>query len=51
MNLHKNARTMPRSRLLMAGRVLEQKQPAAKASAAPSCVAALGWGGGRGDER
>ena len=33
MNLHKNARTMPRSRLLMVRRVLEPKQPAAKVAA------------------
>ena len=30
MNVHKNARTTPHSRLLMVRRVLEQKQPAAK---------------------
>ena len=30
MNLHKNARTTPHSRLLMVRRVLDQKQPAAK---------------------
>jgi transposase InsO family protein len=30
MNIHKNARTTPQGRLLMVGRVLEHKQPAAK---------------------
>jgi transposase len=33
MNLHKNARTTPHSRHLMARRVLEQKQPAIKVAA------------------
>ena len=33
MNLHKNARTTPHSRLLMVRRVLEQKQPAIKVAA------------------
>jgi transposase InsO family protein len=33
MNLHKNARTTPHSRLLMVRRVLEQKQPAARVAA------------------
>ena len=33
MNLHKNARTTPHSRLLMVRRVLEQKQPATKIGA------------------
>jgi transposase InsO family protein len=33
MNIHKNARTTPHSRLLMVRRVLEQKQPAAKVGA------------------
>jgi transposase InsO family protein len=33
MNLHKNARTTPHSRLLMVRRVLEQKQPATKVGA------------------
>jgi len=33
MNLHKNARTTPHSRLLMVRRVLEQKQPATKVAA------------------
>jgi transposase InsO family protein len=33
MNLHKNARTTPHSRLLMVARVLEQKQPAARVAA------------------
>jgi transposase-like protein len=33
MNIHKNARTTPHSRHLMVGRVLEQKQPAAKVGA------------------
>ena len=34
MNLHKNARTTPHSRLLMVHRVLEKKQPAIKVAAA-----------------
>ena len=34
MNIHKNARTTPRSRLLMVRRVLEQKQPATKVAGA-----------------
>src|SRR5918996_535128 len=33
MNLHKNARTTPHSRLLMVRRVLEEKQPAIKVAA------------------
>jgi transposase InsO family protein len=33
MNIHKNARTTPHSRLLMVRRVLEQKQPATKVGA------------------
>src|SRR5918996_1584095 len=33
MNLHKNARTKPHSRLLMVRRVLEEKQPAIKVAA------------------
>ena len=33
MNLHKNARTTPHSRLPMVRRVLEQKQPATKIGA------------------
>ena len=33
MNLHKNARTTPHSRLLMVRRMLEQKQPATKVAA------------------
>jgi transposase len=33
MNIHKNARTTPRSRLLMVHRVLCQKQPATKVAA------------------
>ena len=33
MNLHKNARTTPHSRLLMTRRVLEQKQPASRVGA------------------
>ena len=34
MNIHKNARTTPRSQLLMVRRVLEQKQPATKVAGA-----------------
>lgn len=30
MNIHKNARTTPHSRLLVVRRVLDQKQPAAE---------------------
>jgi hypothetical protein len=30
MNIHKNARTMPHSRLLMIRRVLDEKQPRKK---------------------
>jgi transposase InsO family protein len=33
MNIHKNARTTPHSRLLMVRRVLEQKQPASRVAA------------------
>jgi transposase InsO family protein len=33
MNIHKNARTTPRSRLLMVRRVLDQKQPASRVAA------------------
>jgi transposase-like protein len=33
MNLHKNARTTPHSRLLMVRRVLDQKQPASRVAA------------------
>jgi DNA-binding transcriptional regulator YdaS (Cro superfamily) len=33
MNIHKNARTTPHSRLLMVRRVLEQKQPATRVAA------------------
>ena len=33
MNIHRNARTTPHSRLLMVRRVLEQKQPAARVAA------------------
>ena len=33
MNLHKNARTTPHSRLLMVRRVLDQKQPATRVAA------------------
>jgi transposase-like protein len=33
MNLHKNARTTPHSRLLMVCRVLDQKQPATRVAA------------------
>jgi len=33
MNLHKNARTTPHSRILMVRRVLDQKQPATRVAA------------------